>query len=226
VLSQNPKRLQGFAPRQVEMMTNSETENLTRPSLLLRIRNSQDVEAWKAFVTIYAPLIVGYCRSRGLQAADAEDVTQEVFSKISRSIGGFRYEPERGRFRDWLGTVAHSELCRCMNRVNRAGRGAGGDEEHASLKELPSETPSTDWSDQFQAHVLATALEQIRQQFEPQTWQAFELVWVQRQPSSAVAKEMGIPLETVYVAKSRVLKRLREKVLELAEEIPTLISRN
>lgn len=206
-------------------MTNSETQNLTHPSLLLRIRDPRDVESWKTFVTTYAPLVLGYCRSRGLQGADAEDVTQEVFSKISRSMGSFRYEPDRGRFRDWLGTVTHNELCRFMNRLKRGGRGVGGEEELATLKELPSDSPpSSEWNDQFQAYVLATALEQIRQQFEPQTWQAFELVWVQQQPSSTVAKELQIPLEAVYVAKSRVLKKLREKVLELAEEIPTLIS--
>jgi RNA polymerase sigma factor (sigma-70 family) len=200
-----------------------ETHSFTRPSLLLRIRDAQDVEAWRTFVTIYAPLILGYCRSRGLQGADADDVTQEVFSKIMRSIGAFEYEPQRGRFRDWLGTVTHGEMCRFMKRVQRAGRGAGS-EDQPLLDEYVSETPGTDWCDRFHAHVLTTALEQIRSQFEPQTWQAFERVWLKEQSSSAAAKEMGIPLEMVYVAKSRVLKRLREKVLELAEEIPTLVA--
>jgi RNA polymerase sigma-70 factor (ECF subfamily) len=207
-------------------MTNHETQNLTRPSLLLRIRDTQDVEAWKTFVTIYAPLILGYCRSRGLQGADADDVTQEVFTKISRTIANFQYEPARGRFRDWLGTVTHGELCRFMNRVQRAGRGTGTTEVHMRLNQFGSETPGTEWSDQFQAHVLATALEQIRPQFEPQTWRAFELVWLHERPSAEAAEQLGLPLETIYVAKSRVLKRLKEKVLELADEIPTLVARS
>jgi RNA polymerase sigma factor (sigma-70 family) len=206
-------------------MSDLPSENLTRPSLLVRIRDPQDVQSWKLFVTTYAPLIVAYCRKRGIQGADADDVTQEVFAKISRSIGGFEYQPERGRFRDWLGTVAHGELCRVMAKNNRGGRGTGGLDNHPQLDQLVSETPGADWTDCFHAHILATALDQIRPQFEPDTWKAFESVWLHEKRSDEAAKELSMPIEAVYVAKSRVLKRLREKVLELAEEIPTLVAR-
>ena len=82
----------------------------TRPSLLLRLRNPRDDEAWRVFVETYTPLVYGYCRRRGLQASDVSDVTQEVMVQVSHSIRDFSYQPERGRFRDWLGTLTRTKL--------------------------------------------------------------------------------------------------------------------
>lgn len=96
-------------------MPNDDTRSRlhTRPSLLLRIlriRDSADAEAWRQFADLYARVICGYCRRRGLQDADAADVTQEVLAQAARSIRSFEYSPERGRFRGWLGTVTHSKI--------------------------------------------------------------------------------------------------------------------
>ncbi len=79
----------------------------TRPSLLARVRDVRDADAWQTFVTLYAPLVYRYVRQRGLQDADAADLTQDVMSAVARSIRTFEYRPERGRFRDWLRTIAH-----------------------------------------------------------------------------------------------------------------------
>jgi RNA polymerase sigma-70 factor (ECF subfamily) len=112
-----------------------------------------------------------------------------------------------------------------MARANRGGRAAGGNEGHPQLEQQITETPGADWTDAFHAHVLSTALDQIRPHFEEPTWNAFDRVWLQEKSSADAAQELSMPLEAVYVAKSRVLKRLREKVLELAEEIPSSIAR-
>ena len=99
----------------------------TRPSLLLRIRDSADAEAWRQFADLYARVIYGYWRRRGLQDADAADVTQEVLAQVARSIRTFEYRPERGRFRGWLRAVTQSKIERFRRKMNRANGAAATD---------------------------------------------------------------------------------------------------
>ena len=107
-------------------MTDSDSGGQTRPSLLLRLRDAADAASWQTFAETYAPLIYRHCRRHGLQDADAADVTQEVLDQVVRSIRTFEYRPERGRFRDWLGTVTRHKLARFHRRQGRAAVGAGG----------------------------------------------------------------------------------------------------
>src|SRR5688572_30473159 len=84
----------------------------TPPSLLLRLRNPRDQDAWDSFVRVYGPLVFGHARRRGLTYQDAEDVAQKVFARVSEAIRTFEYEKERGRFRDWLGLIVRNEVFR------------------------------------------------------------------------------------------------------------------
>jgi RNA polymerase sigma-70 factor (ECF subfamily) len=202
-------------------MTSDASELHTRPSLLLRIRDHQDAEAWQTFVDVYAPLIYGYCRHRRLQESDAADVAQEVLTRVARSMRNFEYSPDRGRFRDWLGTIARNEIVRFQTRAKRPGEGAGG-EAAGVLDSVASADQDSAWSAQFHAHLLETALGRVRPHFDPATWRAFELVWLDDAPAPQVARQLGLAVEKVYVAKSRVLKRLREEVLLLGEDSPLL----
>jgi RNA polymerase sigma-70 factor (ECF subfamily) len=190
----------------------------TRPSLLVRIKDARDDDAWATFVQTYAPLVYGYCRRRGLQASDAADVVQEVMAKVARSMRAFDYRPDRGRFRDWLGTLTHRTLLNHLRAGRRAARGEGGDE--PSPEPAEPESPGPAWAEEFHARVLRVALERIRPHFEPATWRAFERAWVDGRPAAEVADELGLPIDAVYSAKSRALKRLREEVLALAEDLP------
>jgi RNA polymerase sigma-70 factor (ECF subfamily) len=202
-------------------MTDDASELRTRPSLLLRIRDHGDAEAWRMFVDVYAPLIYGYCRHRRLQEADAADVAQEVLTRVARSMQNFEYSPDRGRFRDWLGTIARNEIVRFQTRARRPGQGTGG-EHDGGLDSIESAEQDSAWSAQFHAHLLETALDRVRPHFDPATWRAFECVWLDDEPAPQVARQLGMPVEKVYVAKSRVLKRLREEVLLLGEDAPLL----
>lgn len=196
-------------------------EDLTRPSLLLRLRDSGDAEAWRLFLEAYTPLVYAYCRRRRLQPADIADVTQEVMAQVMRSIVAFSYQRDRGRFRDWLGTVTRTKLLRFLRADARAGKGSG-----AEVDELARQAadPGSDtlWNEQFQARVLEVALERTRTVFEEATWKAFERNWKDRRPAPEVAEELGVPVESIYVAKSRVLKRLRAEVDALTEDFPLL----
>ena len=96
----------------------------TRPSLLLRIRNSGDQAAWQQFVEIYGPLIHGYCRHHGLQDSDAADLVQEVLQSVARAIGKLDYDPRRGAFRGWLFTITRNKMRDFLGREQRQVRGA------------------------------------------------------------------------------------------------------
>jgi RNA polymerase sigma-70 factor (ECF subfamily) len=188
--------------------------------LLVRLRDPHDAAAWQLFADSYTPLIYRYCQRRGLQAADAADVTQEVLVQVARSMATYDYQPERGRFRDWLGTVTRNKIRRFQQSKGRHAHGR-----EAELADLPAPEPDPDWTAHFHAEVLRLACERVRGQFQPTSWRAFELVWlVERRSAPEVASELGLPVEAVYVAKSRVLKRLREEVLMLAEDLPHLVA--
>lgn len=203
-------------------MADAESADATRPSLLSRIRDPRDDDAWATFVETYAPLVYRYCRRRGLQDSDVADVAQEVMAQVARSAREFRYEPGRGRFRDWLGAVTRSKLANHLRARRRAAPGGlvepEGDPEHA-----PAGAPDPEWAVEFNAHVLRTALERARPHFEPATWRAFALTWLDGRPAAEAAREVGVPIDAVYVAKSRVLRRLREEVVVLAEDLPLYV---
>jgi RNA polymerase sigma factor (sigma-70 family) len=190
----------------------------TRPSLLLRVRDPRDAEAWQTFVDVYGRLVYHHCRRRGLGHEDAENVTQEVFARVGQSIGRFDYRPEVGCFRGWLGTVTRNEINRFLKKDARAVHGSGGVAGDHGLDNAAARGEDTVWAEEFNAHILATALERSRPHFEEQTWRAFELVWLEKRPALEVARELGVPIDRVYVAKSRVLERLQQEVLELAED--------
>jgi RNA polymerase sigma factor (sigma-70 family) len=192
----------------------------TRPSLLVRIRDAHDAESWELFVELYTPLVLRYCRLRGLQDADAADVTQEVMAQVARSMHSFQYSPERGRFRDWLGTVTRRKVNRFLEALYAAGSGIGGDDAADALANVAAVESDAEWTAEFNAEILRVALERVRPQFGPTTWQAFTSVWLENKTAAATASAMDTTLQAVYVAKAKVLKRLEEEVIELAEDVP------
>jgi RNA polymerase sigma-70 factor (ECF subfamily) len=146
-------------------------------------------------------------------------VAQEVLGQVARSIGGFDYQPGRGRFRDWLGTVTRHKIARWAEH-----RGRGPAVADLSADELAAPGGDPEWSDEFYARVLGAALERIRGDFEPRIWDAFERAWAGDRPAPEVAEALGMTLESVYQAKSRVLRRLREEVLALADDLPVVLA--
>jgi RNA polymerase sigma-70 factor (ECF subfamily) len=174
------------------------------------------VAAWNTFLEVYARLVYSHCRR--LQGADADDICQEVFVRVSQSIGEFDYQPEKGRFRNWLGTIVRNEINRFFRKRNRPGvaNGTGMDD---LLNQVES-PPETVWNDDFQRHILAAALQRIRPHFQDHTWAMFERVWLAGAAAPQVAREVGLPIARVYEAKSKVLKRLRVEISVLTDEVP------
>ncbi len=181
----------------------------TRSSLLVRLRDHQDV-AWREFFSLYTPVVFGYCLRRGLQPSDAEDITQEVFIEVARSIRSFEYQSEKGRFRDWLATITWRRLARFWQNQKKSQDPIGN-------HDLQVHT-DPEWVDEFQAVITQQALENIQSGFANSTWQLFLANWQEGLPAAQVALRFGVPIEMVYNAKSRALKQLEVEVLRLSDD--------
>jgi len=188
----------------------------TRASLLLKIRDPHDDVAWRQFIEIYAPLIYGYGRKNGLQDADAADLAQDVLRTVAQTAQTFDYDPKRGAFRGWLFTVTRNKLRDFLASRARKARGSG-DTRVKQLLEAQSDSndQSQRWDLEYQQRLFVWASERIRGSFQDTTWRAFWLTSVDDRDVTSVAEELGISVGAVYVAKSRVLKKLREKVAQI-----------
>jgi RNA polymerase sigma-70 factor (ECF subfamily) len=185
-------------------------------SLLQRVR-AQDGVAWERLVSLYGPLVYRWCRQAGLQAADAADVGQEVFRAVTRKIADFRRDRPGATFRGWLRTITRNKVVDHVRQQRRRVSGRGGSDAQQQLLQLPSEESEAE--DAAEATlVYYQALELLRGEFEERTWQAFWRVAVGDQAPADVAAELGLTANAVYLAKSRVLRRLREEFADLLEE--------
>jgi RNA polymerase sigma factor (sigma-70 family) len=191
----------------------------TRPSLLVRLRDDRDHEAWTRFVEVYGPLIYGYARRQGLQDADAADLMQDSLRVVAGAVKSLEYDPKRGSFRAWLFTVVRNRLLRFRSRQDRAGRGTGDTAAHERLRELPAHEDGEDgwWDEEYDRRRFAWAAERVRGQVQPATWQAFWQTAVEGKSGQETAAALGMTVAAVYLAKSRVMARLKEQVRELRE---------
>jgi RNA polymerase sigma-70 factor (ECF subfamily) len=191
----------------------------TRPSLLLRLRDPRDGDAWRDFLELYAPVIYAFGRkSGGLQDADAADLTQAVLQAVSSGIGRFEYEPAKGGFRAWLFAVVRNQLGK-WRRSQRQPRATG---ETADLEELAQQpAPDSDtalWEQEYKRQRFQVAAQRLRPQVQPATCQAFWQTAVEGRSAREVANELGLKLGALYTAKSRVLALIKKTVQTLAEE--------
>jgi RNA polymerase sigma factor (sigma-70 family) len=191
----------------------------TRFSLLVRLRDMQDAEAWFEFVEIYTPVVYGFLRKRGLQDADAADVTQDVVRKVSRSIRGFQCDRQLGSFRGWLLTVTRNSLAdlheiRCRQPVGSADTGV-----HRLLEEESADDRSKEaWESEYRQSVFQWAVRQIRKDFQDNTWQAFWKASVEGLAAKDVAEVLGMSVGAVYTAKCRVLEQLKQTIQGIEKE--------
>ena len=193
----------------------------TQNTLLLRVRDDHDQLAWNEFVEIYAPLIHAYGRHHGLQDADAADLAQDVLQAVAGAIKSFEYDPERGSFRGWLFTVTRNKLRRMQSRRQRQPQGSGGSGMQELLHEQPGrESDEEMWNESHRLRLFHWAADQVRHAFQETTWQAFWQTAVEHRNAKDVAEELNISVGAVYIAKSRVLTKIREKIVSLEPESP------
>lgn len=191
---------------------------LTRASLLVRLRDPRDAEAWAEFVDLYVPLIYGYARKQGLQDADAGDLSQEVISAVAVAVGRLDYDPKRGTFRNWLLTVVQRKLSNWRRAQRNRPRASGDSDTHRLLTgwEAPP-CDRTEWETDWERRLFAWACEQVRRDVTAATWQAFWRTAIDGEPGKQVANDLGLSVAAVYLARSRVVARLKEQVRSAQE---------
>ena len=201
-------------------VTPDEGQPATSLSLLERAR-SRDERAWEQLVDLYTPLVYAWCRRAGLQPADAKDVGQEVFRAVARKLADFRHDREGDTFRGWLRTITRNKLRDLAAESRRSPAGFGGTDGSNALDRLSAVDFESDAELATERQLLyQRALEVIRTGFEERTWRMFWLTVVEDRPAEDVSRELGVTINAVYLAKSRVLRRLRNEFADLIEDLP------
>ncbi len=192
----------------------------TKASLILRLPSTDDAEAWREFVSIYEPFVYRFARRGGLQDADARELVQNVLLSVARAVGRWRPDHQRGRFRTWLFRIARNQLLDVLAKqqrsaVSRSGSGlfdvfdqlaatSGSNEQHLRLE--------------HRRELFRWAAERIKRTVKEATWNAFWMTAVEERAAETVASELGLTTGAVYIARSRVLSRLRDEVLKWEDD--------
>jgi RNA polymerase sigma-70 factor, ECF subfamily len=191
----------------------------TRLSLLQRIRDLRDAEAWNHFVDQYGPYVARCCYAMGLQEADAADTTQAVLLKLMSVMQTWEKNGSKGTFRSWLKRVTQNvavDLHRSWKE-----KAAGDSAVMHSLSQVSDDSfeeslcKSIDTA--YQQELLLAASQSVQLRVQPKTWQAYQLSCIENQKASDVAAQLQIAIGEVYVARSRVLKMLRGEIDRLEE---------
>ncbi len=188
----------------------------TRESLLVQVRSPANREAWDEFALIYRPVIYRLARHRGLQDADAQDLAQQVLMAVASSIGSWEKSNESVRLRHWLRRVVRNRIVNALSRRAR-DRAAGG----SSVQELLLEQPSVDFESdgeielEYRRELYLRAAKIVRRDIARETRRAFELTVIENRSIGEAAVELDKPVGTIYAARSRIMRRLREAVREL-----------
>ncbi len=195
-------------------------ESATSKSLLVKARDRNDHAAWRRLTELYEPLIQKWVRPHVAQRADAEDVVQEVLTALVRELPRFDHNQRPGAFRAWLRTMTVHRLRTYWEKRDARPAGAvGGAAPYATLAQLadPASTLCAFWDNEHDRYVTQTLLKAICLEFLPATWRAFERQVQDGQTAAEVAEELGLSVNAVLIAKSRVLKRLRERAAGLVD---------
>jgi RNA polymerase sigma factor (sigma-70 family) len=192
---------------------------LTRASLLVQLREGDNTDAWHEFVRLYGPVVYGFARKRGLQDADAADLMQDVMRSVSSAIGRLDYDRSQGTFRGWLFTITRNKVFNFLSARRIRPQAAGDTSTNMVLNNHPESVDGAEtWELDYQRRLAAIAMEQIQPEFQPTTWRAFWLTAVDGQGAAEVSRELNLSAGAVYVAKSRVLARLKQEVEVLRQQ--------
>jgi len=186
---------------------------LTRASLLVQLRDGANHGAWQEFMRLYGPVVYGFARKRGLQDADAADLMQDVMRSVSTAIGRLDYDRNQGTFRGWLFTITRNRVFNFLSARRIRPQASGDTSTHQLLETHPTESDGTDvWEVEYQRRLASLAMERVKREFTENTWQAFWLTAVEGKSAVDISKQIGLSPGAIYVAKSRVLARLKQEV--------------
>lgn len=189
-------------------------EWLTTTTILENLRDYQNRDAWQRFAQRFSRPIQSFAIQMGLSPADADDVAQETLVAFAESLRGGQYDRSKGRLSRWLFGIAYRQAL----NSRRGGARRPLNVTQSMLRGIEDEaSASAAWDEEWELRAMEGCLEQVRQEVEPTTYRAFELVVQHDRPAADAASELGVPVKLVYNAKHRVLKRLRELRAEFEE---------
>jgi RNA polymerase sigma-70 factor, ECF subfamily len=204
-----------------ENVPSPEPSYLSTSLSLLELAKENDPTAWDRIVDLYSPLVYRWCRNFGLQEANVLDVSQDVFRSVSQNLAQFRKEKPQDSFRKWLKTITNNKVKDHWNRCRRQPEPIGGSEAKEMMENV-SESPISESSEEVvsdRLELLRRAIEMVRIEFEPKSWEAFWKVTVDEMSPTEVAEELGVSVNVVYLSKSRVLARFKVLFAELIEDV-------
>ena len=192
----------------------------TRPSLLVRIRDARNEQAWTEFLEIYEPLVYRLARKKGFQDADARELTQEVFLAVASAIERWDPDPAKGSFRGWLFRIARNLMINFLAQRRCRPSATGDSNVNRLLNEYPApnDKQSALFDHEYKRQTFRWAAERVRGEFEDKTWRAFWLTAVEGESIKRTARALGLSAGAVYVARSRVMSRLRQTVQRLEDD--------
>ena len=192
-------------------------EHPTLSSMLLANLQQMDPEGWSRLVNTFGPIVYRWCRTSGVPESDSADLVQEVFVSVARGISNFQREKSQGSFRSWLATITRNRVRDYFRRRSRSQRAEGGTEALDRLQQQADSLDSSICGDSIASPIVRRVLESVRAEFEQTTWQAFWLTTVDGKQAAEVAETIGLSVASVYQAKSRVLRRLRQRMSDVPE---------
>lgn len=186
----------------------------TRNSLILRLPTADDAIAWREFTAVYEPLVYQFARRRGLQDADAQELVQNVLYAVAQSVERWKPDPQRGKFRAWLFRIARNQLLHLLAKKDRPDRASGRTTAWLALNQVSEcgASPTSELEMEYRRELFRFAATRVRSAVRPTTWQAFWHTSVLGEPVHRVAQELEMTAGAVYIARCRVLQRLKDLV--------------
>jgi RNA polymerase sigma-70 factor (ECF subfamily) len=190
----------------------------TSLSLLERLAGAPTEDEWRRLDDLYRPLLRAWIARAGIPASEVDDLVQEVLLVVFREIAGFERR-RRGAFRAWLRAILANRVRNHLRGLKYRPTATGDSDFLRRLEELesPDSAPSRLWDHEHDEHVAASLLERVQGDFAPATWQAFRRHVLDGEPAVRVAEALGLSLNSVLLAKSRVLKGLRQELAGFVE---------
>ncbi|MBL8815774.1 MAG: sigma-70 family RNA polymerase sigma factor [Planctomyces sp.] len=190
----------------------------TRDSLLVQVRDPANRDAWERFAQIYRPVIFRIAMARGLQHADAQDLSQQVLMAVAGAIGAWEKRDESTRFRHWLSRVTKNAILNALMRRPR-DRASGGSSADELLRDVVDREGVTSVliEDEYRRELYLRAAEIVKREFRSDSWQAFEMTVAGNVGIEEVAAAFGKSIGAIYTARSRIMFRLREVISQIGE---------
>ncbi len=185
----------------------------TRGTLLERVRDRDDAQAWEQFFALYAPLLEGYARALGLRAADAEEIRDQCLATVVQRIAEFRYERSRGSFKAWLHRIARDKVVDWM----RKPREARAETALAGTLSDDEARPDEAWEREWRAEHVRYALDEVRRDEDEGGRELMQLVLAEDLSAAEISERTGLNPNQVYKARARFLERVRRVLEHLGE---------